>query len=392
MRRMPAGQWLAFEGYDTIHNCSHSSTTHTYQSHQSQTFQRPSSSQSRPTGYDDLEIPNVNVGGDIPDAGSDKRFSPKPKSRWFSDKNRAASRSYSSDKQASSKNETSLPNASTTAKQAQNATSQPSSGGHIPINSENAKNSSKTIVAFSTILVIGAISYYLISVKTLPSSRSSASVEMVSPLPQETSSQPSEQRSDEIQKLIQEGMAYAKAERYEEAVNSYRRTIALNPNADVAYQGMGYALNKLSRYEEALEAFRKAIELYPGNVEAHRNLGEAYAHLGDWAAAAQSLKQAIKLKPDYIPAFLDLGSAYQNLHQYKAATEVYQKVIRAEPNLDTAYYELGKSYLGLSNRDKALNQHKILLSLNRNLAEQLYIEIVGSLIFEVKPPKMGPQL
>jgi hypothetical protein len=44
IRQMPHGQWVAFEGYDTVHNCKNSTSKFTNANHSSSNYQRPYSS------------------------------------------------------------------------------------------------------------------------------------------------------------------------------------------------------------------------------------------------------------------------------------------------------------------------------------------------------------
>jgi tetratricopeptide (TPR) repeat protein len=55
----------------------------------------------------------------------------------------------------------------------------------------------------------------------------------------------------------------------------------------------------LGRYEEALESFRKAIEIEPSLAEAHYGAGEALRMLGKDEQAKQEYRKAGDLDPRY---------------------------------------------------------------------------------------------
>jgi tetratricopeptide (TPR) repeat protein len=69
------------------------------------------------------------------------------------------------------------------------------------------------------------------------------------------------------------GMVLSELDRYQEAVASFDKAIALNPGYASAYNNRGVALQAMARYEDALASFDKAIALNPGFAEAFYNRG-----------------------------------------------------------------------------------------------------------------------
>ena len=61
-----------------------------------------------------------------------------------------------------------------------------------------------------------------------------------------------------------------------------------------------------------------------------------------------------------------------NLGGYQDAVAAYQQAIRLKPDYADAYYNLGWTYVILSDRGSALEEYKILKTLDQNLAEQLF--------------------
>jgi Flp pilus assembly protein TadD len=63
--------------------------------------------------------------------------------------------------------------------------------------------------------------------------------------------------------MIWYGLAneYVKLERWQEAVDALRRTVALNPDYTSAYQMLGTALMSLGRREEARVAWTQGVEV-----------------------------------------------------------------------------------------------------------------------------------
>ena len=62
---------------------------------------------------------------------------------------------------------------------------------------------------------------------------------------------------------------------------------------------LGNALKGLGKKEEAIESYRKAIKIDPNYVDAYNNLGNALDGIGKKEEAIESYRKAIKIDPNY---------------------------------------------------------------------------------------------
>jgi Tfp pilus assembly protein PilF len=99
----------------------------------------------------------------------------------------------------------------------------------------------------------------------------------------------------------------------EEAMNWYRKTLAINSSERKANFGMGYCLNSTSRYNEAIPHLKKAIEMEPTYVAAYVELGYSYYKTNNYTDAMTSLDKA-----------LALNAANENARYYKGLIYVSQ--------------------------------------------------------------------
>jgi superkiller protein 3 len=65
------------------------------------------------------------------------------------------------------------------------------------------------------------------------------------------------------------------------------------------------------KYDEAIEAYRKALEIDPGYTDAVHGLAMCYQAKGDLDAAIQVTKEHIAQAPEDILAFTNLSMFYQ---------------------------------------------------------------------------------
>jgi hypothetical protein len=87
--------------------------------------------------------------------------------------------------------------------------------------------------------------------------------------------------------------------RFEEAVASNDRAIALRPDFAEAHNNRGNALQELNRFEEALLSYQRAITLRPDFAEAYSNMGHAQQQFSRFDDALASFEHAVTLRPDF---------------------------------------------------------------------------------------------
>ena len=115
----------------------------------------------------------------------------------------------------------------------------------------------------------------------------------------------------------------------EEALKSYKTTIALKPDYFEAYYYMGNTLCSLNKQEEAIEAYKVAISINPSFVEAHNNLGKAFQIQGNLDDAISAYQAAISIKPDYIASYYNLSGILKNVifRKHNPTTQNVIKII-----------------------------------------------------------------
>jgi adenylate cyclase len=85
------------------------------------------------------------------------------------------------------------------------------------------------------------------------------------------------------------------------AYESAGRALQLNPDLSLPYAMLAILQAVDQRYEEAIESAKRAVALGPGDVEAHVALGYVYLYAGKFAEAAAAIETALKLDPNLSP-------------------------------------------------------------------------------------------
>jgi len=159
--------------------------------------------------------------------------------------------------------------------------------------------------------------------------------------------------SAESQRLL--GLAYAGAERADEAVVAFDRAVRRSRNNDDTGQraslhnNLGFALMTASRPLDAVASFRKAIALDPTSGRSRNNLGFALGAIGRDDDALASFQAAARLDPrsslheSQADALYNLGLAQDLRGDTAAARDSYAAALEAWPDHVAASQALAES-------------------------------------------------
>ncbi|HET9251482.1 MAG TPA: protein kinase [Candidatus Eisenbacteria bacterium] len=93
-----------------------------------------------------------------------------------------------------------------------------------------------------------------------------------------------------------------------EAVDAFSRVTQLTPDNALGHLNLGNALYRLDRFDEAIEAYRRSISVHPYHL-AYANLGTALYHVGKNEECITALTKATELNPADPIAWGNLGTA-----------------------------------------------------------------------------------
>ena len=146
---------------------------------------------------------------------------------------------------------------------------------------------------------------------------------------------------DDARQAFREGYEAQMGGRLQEAVEHYRRSIAIHPTAE-AHTFLGWALSFLGHPDEAIAECRTAIEVDPAFGNPYNDIGAYLIELGREAEAITWLeraKRAARYEPRHYPYF-NLARVYVRQHKVHEAIRELQQAIAIEPRYTVARREL----------------------------------------------------
>jgi len=96
--------------------------------------------------------------------------------------------------------------------------------------------------------------------------------------------------------LYKEGFRHFVADRLDDAIASYRKAIALDPQLAIAWNGLAMALGKKGDLDGAIEAGKRLVELEPDEPLGHTSLSIFYQGKGLIPEAEDEKAVAMRLQ------------------------------------------------------------------------------------------------
>ena len=140
------------------------------------------------------------------------------------------------------------------------------------------------------------------------------------------------------------GIAHQEIGNFEQAERYLRKTIALSPEREEAYNALGYFFAEHgTNLDEAVRLIQTALKKSPANGAYLDSLGWAYFKQGKLNDALKQLEKAVRYMPNSVEVQDHLGEVYLKKGLKKEAVAAWQKAIQLAPG-NTAILEKLKEH------------------------------------------------
>ena len=183
------------------------------------------------------------------------------------------------------------------------------------------------------------------------------------------------------------GIIYQNKKNSEQAIESYQKELAVNPQSNTSLLNLGLLLLQQGKTAAAIEPLAKAAAINPSDQcslllgQAYQsigklkeaiyeykkidlkktqnkiipfNIGLCLLNIGSNADAIEAFKIAIQLDESFLPAWGNIGTALVNEGRHHEALIATQKAIELDPENPAAHLNLGSIYQNLGKFEQAL--------------------------------------
>jgi Flp pilus assembly protein TadD len=154
-----------------------------------------------------------------------------------------------------------------------------------------------------------------------------------------------------------------------EAVELFRKAIALDPDDAAAHFALATALSKGGQQQEATEQYNQACALDPDNAEWLASLAMSLAVNGDMDAAIDTWHKSLAIDPANAEVESMLGAALFQSGKQDEGIATLRKAVEMDSKLATAHKELGLALYQLKEMDEAVAELQAAIDLKPDSAE-----------------------
>ncbi|MFZ6710227.1 protein kinase domain-containing protein [Undibacterium sp. TC9W] len=120
--------------------------------------------------------------------------------------------------------------------------------------------------------------------------------------------------------------------KYELALSSFERALALDPDNIFASYGKANAFRKMRRYEDAINFAKAGLEKFPKERIFAEELGGAYFAQAKYAEAEKFFRLSINIQPDSVFAYSNLNNALVRQNRDDEGLQVLQQGLLVRPS------------------------------------------------------------
>tara|TARA_B100000787_G_C16192681_1_gene298508 strand:+ start:1275 stop:3038 length:1764 start_codon:yes stop_codon:yes gene_type:complete len=168
------------------------------------------------------------------------------------------------------------------------------------------------------------------------------------------------------------GACFNSLGQYENAIESYEKAIAINPDYVDAHYNLGNIYRQIDQLDNAIECHQRVIDINPSHEEAQYNLGVSLFESGFLFEAIDHFEKALVINPKNIEAQINLGNIFVELDQTYEAIEQYEKILITNPKNALAYNSLGIIFHKIGQMNEAIEYFEKALELDQDYADTFY--------------------
>jgi protein O-mannosyl-transferase len=159
------------------------------------------------------------------------------------------------------------------------------------------------------------------------------------------------------------GIVLAEQRQTDQAIDHYRRAVALRSNYAEAHYNLGRLLVEEGQFNDAIAHYERTAAINPADAEAQNNLAVTLFGIGRADDAIRHYQKALEIRPDYAEASCNLANALIAKGDFDAAIARYRVCVAAMPDQAEAQYNLASALLRTGRTDEAIIHYQKVLQL-----------------------------
>lgn len=178
----------------------------------------------------------------------------------------------------------------------------------------------------------------------------------------------------DAQGLFEAGRIYYETQRFEEAIDQFRRVSSINSNYPRAQFYIGKTALAAGNLDAAIEAAKKEQQMNPQIADSYILMGEVYSAKRQYTDCASAYSQAIKYRPQGAEIYVRSAQCYRQSGSLDIAEDMLSLAMSRESGFADIYREQGAIFETKGDFRAAFEAYRKYLGLAPNAPDRILIE------------------
>ena len=152
------------------------------------------------------------------------------------------------------------------------------------------------------------------------------------PAKPETKPAPAKSDPEEAQKAFQEGLAYQNSQKWDDAIECYKRAFEMDNSLAYAAYNLGLTYKGKGDINNAKQSFIQALAIDPNMTKARYMMAVIHNMKNENKQAVDYLNHIFRVDPDYAKAHHLMGVILQEANNIEGARNHFEKYIKLAPD------------------------------------------------------------
>ncbi len=157
-------------------------------------------------------------------------------------------------------------------------------------------------------------------------------------------------------------------ERFDEAASWCQKTLELDKDFAEAYVLQGTLYRKTNDLAKSLECYRKAMTYPLKDAESYNTIAKAFAEAELFEEAVRAYREIVRISPRNVSAYGVMAETYAKLKRFPEALEAYRQAVELKPSAD-AYGILASAYVRAGQYREAVDAYQLAMKLEPGFAQ-----------------------
>ncbi len=188
-------------------------------------------------------------------------------------------------------------------------------------------------------------------------------------------------------------------QKYEQAIEQYKKAVAINPEYSQSYNQMGYANRFIGNYDEAEQAFKQYIKLIPDDPNPYDSYAELLMKMGEHKKSIDYYEKALEQNRQFVASYIGIASNYNFMNEHKNARKSLKRLLEnAHDNGQRrqAYFAMAVSYADQGDFTRAIesieNQMKFAQAIEDHNNMAADCNAIGNILIEMGEPVKAQEM